>query len=71
MAGLRIQSSGLGPWPRHHVVFLGNTLNLRSATLHSGVCKRVPANLMLEGNCAMDHPGGMGERDEIFLVASR
>ena len=41
---------GLG----HCVVFLGETLCSHSSSLIPAVYKWVPANLMLEGNSAMD-----------------
>ena len=49
-------SSGPGSSPGrgHCVVFLGKTLNSHSASLYPGVCKWVPANLLLGGNPAMD-----------------
>ena len=31
------ECSGFEPWPGHCVVFLGKTLNSRSASLHPGV----------------------------------
>ena len=49
-SGSSVPSSSPG---RGHCVFLSKTLYSRSASLHP-VYKRVAANLMLEGNPAMD-----------------